>query len=46
MRCVVQRVKEAAVTVAGEVTGKIGPGLMTLIGVRAVSYTHLTLPTT
>ena len=27
MRCVVQRVKEAAVTVAGEVTGKIGPGL-------------------
>ena len=34
MRCVVQRVKEAAVTVAGEVTGKIGPGLMILIGVR------------
>ena len=26
--------KEAAVTVAGEVTGKIGPGLMILIGVR------------
>ena len=34
MRCVVQRVKEASVTVAGEVVGKIGPGYMVLIGVR------------
>ncbi len=34
MRCVIQRVSEASVTVAGEVTGKIGPGLMVLIGVR------------
>lgn len=33
MRCVVQRVKEASVTVAGEVVGKIGPGYMVLIGV-------------
>lgn len=34
MRCVVQRVKKASVTVAGEVVGKIGPGYMVLIGVR------------
>lgn len=34
MRCVVQRVKEASVTVAGEVVGKIGHGYMVLIGVR------------
>ena len=33
MRCVVQRVKEASVTVAGESVGKIGPGYMVLIGV-------------
>ena len=33
MRCVVQRVKEASVTVAGEVVGKIGPGYMVLNGV-------------
>lgn len=33
MRCVVQRVKEASVTVAGKVVGKIGPGYMVLIGV-------------
>ena len=33
MRCVVQRVKEASVTVAGETVGKIGPGFMVLIGV-------------
>lgn len=33
MRCVVQRVKEASVTVAGETVGKIGPGYMVLIGV-------------
>lgn len=34
MRCVVQRVKEASVTIAGETVGKIGPGYMVLIGVR------------
>ena len=33
MRCVVQRVKEDSVTVAGETVGKIGPGYMVLIGV-------------
>ena len=33
MRCVVQRVTEAAVTVAGEEVGRIGPGLVALIGV-------------
>ena len=33
MRCVVQRVKEASVTVDGETVGKIGPGLMVLFGV-------------
>lgn len=34
MRCVVQRVTEASVTVDGETVGAIGPGLMVLIGVR------------
>ncbi len=33
MRCVVQRVTEASVTVEGEEVGRIGPGLMVLIGV-------------
>ena len=33
MRCVVQRVKEASVTVEGETVGKIGPGILALIGV-------------
>ncbi len=35
MRCVVQRVTEASVTVEGEVVGKTGPGLMVLIGVSS-----------
>lgn len=33
MRSVVQRVSRAKVTVEGEVTGEIGPGLMVLLGV-------------
>ena len=33
MRCVIQRVTEASVTVDGEVIGKIGRGYMILIGV-------------
>lgn len=32
MRIVVQRCKEASVTVDGQVTGAIGPGLMLLVG--------------
>lgn len=33
MRAVLQRVKEASVTVEGKITGKIGPGLLVLLGV-------------
>jgi len=33
MRAVVQRVSQAKVTVEGQVTGEIGPGLMVLLGV-------------
>ena len=33
MRCVIQRVTEASVTVEGEVIGQIGRGFMVLIGV-------------
>ena len=35
MRAVVQRVSRARVTVAGEVTGAIGPGLLVLLGIQA-----------
>lgn len=34
MRAVLQRVSEAAVTVAGEIVGEIGPGLLVLVGVE------------
>jgi D-tyrosyl-tRNA(Tyr) deacylase len=34
MRAVVQRVKKSSVTVDGKVTGKIGPGLLVLLGVK------------
>lgn len=33
MRAIIQRVSSARVTVAGEVTGEIGPGLLVLLGV-------------
>jgi len=33
MRAVIQRVQHARVTVAGETTGEIGPGLLVLLGV-------------
>ena len=33
MRCVIQKVTEASVSVAGEVVGQIGSGFMVLIGV-------------
>jgi len=33
VRAILQRVKEASVTVEGRVTGKIGPGLLVLLGV-------------
>ena len=35
MRAVVQRVSRAKVTVSGEITGEIGPGLLVLLGVGA-----------
>jgi len=34
MRVVIQRVSEASVTIAGEVRGAIGPGLVILLGVE------------
>ena len=35
MRVVIQRVNEASVTIAGDVVGRIGSGLVVLVGVQA-----------
>src|SRR4051812_9968422 len=35
MRACVQRVRQAQVTVEGEIVGRIGPGLLVLLGVAA-----------
>jgi D-aminoacyl-tRNA deacylase len=40
MRAVIQRVSRAKVTVSGEVTGEIGPGLLVLLGVGAEDTHH------
>ena len=45
MRTVTQRVQHASVTIDGQLKSKIGKGLLVLVGIEAVSYTHLTLPT-
>ena len=48
MRVLVQRVKEASVTINGVCYSAIGPGLLVFLGIEeadTVSYTHLTLPT-
>jgi D-aminoacyl-tRNA deacylase len=34
MRLVIQRVSSASVTIAGEVTARIGPGLLVLVGIE------------
>ncbi len=39
MRFLIQRVTRAKVTVGGEVTGRIGPGLVVLIGIAATDTT-------
>lgn len=39
MRAVVQRVSRAKVTVSGEISGEIGPGLLVLLGVGAEDTT-------
>lgn len=39
MRCVVQRVSEASVTINGEVRGHIGRGLLLLVGIHTTDTT-------
>jgi D-tyrosyl-tRNA(Tyr) deacylase len=39
VRAVVQRVREASVSVAGEVTASIGPGVLVLLGVASTDTT-------
>jgi D-aminoacyl-tRNA deacylase len=39
VRAVVQRVREASVSVAGDVTGSIGPGVLVLLGVASTDTT-------
>jgi D-tyrosyl-tRNA(Tyr) deacylase len=39
VRAVVQRVREASVSIAGEVTASIGPGVLVLLGVAATDTT-------
>lgn len=40
MRVILQRVSHASVTVSGEVTGKIGPGLLILLGIEDADTTE------
>ncbi|MGD8795979.1 MAG: D-aminoacyl-tRNA deacylase, partial [Thiohalophilus sp.] len=40
MIALIQRVSRADVTVGGEVIGKIGPGLLALIGVEQADSEH------
>jgi D-tyrosyl-tRNA(Tyr) deacylase len=39
MRCVVQRVGQASVTINGDVNGRIGRGLLLLVGIHATDTT-------
>ena len=41
MKIIIQRVKKAQVSIEGQVQGKINQGLLLLVGVGPVSYTHL-----
>ena len=43
MRLVIQRVREASVTVEGQVTGQIGPGLLVLAGFAPTDNTTASL---
>ncbi|MHB9005769.1 MAG: D-aminoacyl-tRNA deacylase [Limisphaerales bacterium] len=39
MRAVIQRVSQASVTIAGQTTGVIGPGLLVLLGIEEIDTT-------